>query len=90
MRIVVTGQNGQVSRALAETGAGRGIEILRLGRPTVNFAQPETVLPALLEARADIVVNAAAYTAVDKAESEPELAQAINVEGAAAVARAAR
>ena len=90
MRIAVTGQNGQVARALAEMGAARGIDIVLLGRPALDLAQPETVLPALLEARADVVVNAAAYTAVDKAESEPEAAQAINAEGAAAVARAAR
>ncbi len=90
MRVAVMGHNGQIARALAETGAGRGIDILRLGRSTMDLAQPKTVLPALLDAGADIVVNAAAYTAVDKAESEPDAAQAINVEGAAAVARAAR
>ncbi len=90
MRIAVTGQNGQVARALAETGAERGLEIVALGRPTLDLARPETVLPALLAAQAQIVINAAAYTAVDKAESEPEAAHAINAAGAGTVARAGR
>ena len=90
MRVAITGQNGQVARALAEIGAERGVEVVRLGRPALDLARPQTILPALFEARSDIVVNAAAYTAVDKAESEPELAQAINAEGAGAVATAAR
>lgn len=90
MRVAVTGHNGQIARALAALGAERGSDVVLLGRPALDLARPETVLPALFEAGADIVVNAAAYTAVDRAESEPEIAQAINVEGAAAVARAAR
>ena len=90
MRIAVTGRDGQVARALVEIGAERGTDIVLLGRPTLDLARPETVLPALIEAQAHLVVNAAAYTAVDKAESEPEAAWAINADGAGAVARAAR
>ena len=90
MRIAVTGRNGQVARALAELGVERGVDILPLGRPTLDLARPETIGAALRTAGADLVVNAAAYTAVDKAEDEPDAAHAINAEGAGAVAQAAR
>ncbi len=90
MRIAVTGKTGQVARALLELGAARGVDIVALGRPTLDLALPDTILPALAAARADIVVNAAAHTAVDKAETEPEAARAVNAIGAGAVARAAR
>jgi dTDP-4-dehydrorhamnose reductase len=66
-----------------------GHEILPLGRPVLDLAQPESVVPAILGARPDLVISAAAYTAVDKAESEPELARAINGVGAGKVAEAA-
>ena len=58
-------------------------------RPAVDLTRPETVLPAMARFAPDIVVNPAAYTAVDRAESEPELAFAINRDGAGAVAAAA-
>ena len=90
MRLAVTGLTGQVVRALSELGPKRGVEIVTLGRPRLDLAAPETIAPALAAARPDVVVNAAAYTAVDKAESEPDLAEAINAAGAGAVARAAR
>ena len=90
MRIVVTGREGQVARALAEVGAQNGITVVLVGRPALDLADPAGVLPALREARPDVVVNAAAYTAVDKAESEPDLAMAVNGAGAGAVAEAAR
>ncbi len=90
MRLAVTGLTGQVVRALSELGPKRGVEIVTLGRPGLDLAAPETIAPALAAARPDVVVNAAAYTAVDKAESEPDLAEAINAAGAGAVARAAR
>ena len=91
MRIAVTaGCNGQVARALAEIGPARSHEVLLLGRPTLDLAKPETVAPALRAARPDAVINAGAYTAVDKAETEPETAEVVNGAGAGAVAEAAR
>ncbi len=90
MRIAVTGREGQVARALAEAGPARGTTIVLVGRPALDLADPSGVLPALREARPDVVVNAAAYTAVDKAESEPDLAMAVNGRGAGAVAEAAK
>ncbi|MFK4259636.1 dTDP-4-dehydrorhamnose reductase [Agrobacterium tumefaciens] len=88
MRLAVTGKNGQVVSAL-QALAGPDLEIVTLGRPELDLARPDTVLKALREAKPDVVVSAAAYTAVDKAESEPDIAFAVNRDGAEAVARAA-
>ncbi len=88
MRLAVTGKNGQVVSAL-QALAGPGLEIVALGRPELDLARPDTVFKALRDAKPDVVVSAAAYTAVDKAESEPGIAFAVNRDGAKAVARAA-
>ena len=85
MRIAVTGRAGQVARALVEVHG----DVVTLARPEVDLLRPESVLPALRAAGADVVVNAAAYTAVDAAESDAEAAFAVNEGGARAVARAA-
>jgi len=90
MRIAVTGREGQVVRSLVERSQSRpGIEVFAIGRPEFDLLRPETVLPALRAANPDLVVSAAAYTAVDKAEDEPEVATAINSVGAGKVAEAA-
>jgi dTDP-4-dehydrorhamnose reductase len=89
MRIVVTGTKGQVVQALVETGAGGENEIIPVGLPELDLAKPSTIEPAIRAARPDLIVSAAAYTAVDKAESEPELAHAVNAAGAGAVAAVA-
>jgi dTDP-4-dehydrorhamnose reductase len=88
IRLAVTGLQGQVARALAETGPVLDLEIISLGRPHLDLAAPATVQPALEAAAPDIVVNAAAYTAVDQAEREPDLATAVNGVGAGFVAEA--
>lgn len=90
MRIFVTGADGQVARALREAGAAAPGVVIGCGaRPDVDLTRPETLLPAMRAFGPDIVVNPAAYTAVDKAEAEPELAFAVNRDGAGAVAAAA-
>ncbi len=88
MRIAVTGREGQVAQSLAER-AGTAHEVVLVGRPALDLANAATVLPALAEARPDLIVSAAAYTAVDQAEDEPDLANAVNGSGAGAVAAAA-
>lgn len=88
MRLAVTGKNGQVVSAL-QALASDELEIVALGRPELDLAQPETVLKALREVKPDVVVSAAAYTAVDRAESEQDIAFAVNRDGARAVAQAA-
>ena len=89
MKIAVTGRHGQVVSSLVERGPVAGHEVVPLGRPEIDLARPETIGDALAAVRPDIVVSAAAYTAVDKAEAEPELAYAVNARGAGAVAAAA-
>ncbi|CUX62931.1 MULTISPECIES: dTDP-4-dehydrorhamnose reductase [Agrobacterium] len=89
MRLAVTGKNGQVVSALRAL-ASNELEIVTLSRPELDLAQPETVSKALRDVKPDAVVSAAAYTAVDKAESEPDIAFAVNRDGARAVAQAAR
>ncbi|MFV0359687.1 dTDP-4-dehydrorhamnose reductase [Tropicimonas sp.] len=90
MRFLVFGKSGQVATELQRRGAARGIAIEALGRPEIDLAHPETFIERIAATDADAVINAAAYTAVDRAESEEELAWAINAEAPAAMARAAR
>jgi dTDP-4-dehydrorhamnose reductase len=89
MRLVVTGREGQVATALAAR-AGPDLEVIRLGRPELDLERPETIGPALERARPDVVVSAAAYTAVDQAESEPERARVVNGVAPGVIAQVAR
>jgi len=88
LRIAVTGWTGQVVRAMLER-VPLGVEVIALRRPDLDLAVPKTISPALRAARPDVIVNAAAYTAVDQAETEPELAMRVNGEAAGEAARAA-
>lgn len=88
MKIAVTGLTGQVVSALIER-APRPVEIIALGRPQLDLSMRHAVIGALRSSQCDAIINAAAYTAVDKAESEPELAMRINGEGAGYVAEIA-
>jgi dTDP-4-dehydrorhamnose reductase len=89
--MVVTGREGQVVRSLLEKASAAGVQIARLGRPDFELTSPEdAIFRMIVAAVPDVIVSAAAYTQVDKAEGEPELAFAINEGGARAVARAAR
>lgn len=89
MRILVTGATGQVAASLVER-APPGVDVVALGRPGLDLADPASIRDAFESETADVVVNAAAYTAVDKAEAEEALATRINGEGAGLVAQAAR
>ena len=88
LRLAVTGLRGQVVSALIER-APKNVEIIALGRPQLELAHREAVLTSLRHARCDAIINAAAYTQVDKAESQPELALEVNGQGAENVAEAA-
>jgi dTDP-4-dehydrorhamnose reductase len=85
----VTGSQGQVVRALQERGPHSNVEIVALGRPELDLLRPGEIFAALKAAQPDVVVSAAAFTAVDVAESQPAEADAINAVGAGEVARAA-
>jgi dTDP-4-dehydrorhamnose reductase len=88
MRLAVTGQNGQVAQALLAL-SGAGHEVLTLARPAFDLAQPAGLLQGLRHMAPDIIINAAAFTAVDLAEAEQAEAFAVNATGAGAVAEAA-
>lgn len=92
MRIVVTGgPDGQILLSLMERGAAARHEIVALGRPELDLAgDGDAIMRTVAATRPDAIVSAAAYTAVDKAETERDLAFAINGTGAGAVAQAAQ
>nr|HID57670.1 NAD-dependent epimerase/dehydratase family protein [Desulfobacterales bacterium] len=74
MRVPVTGANGQVGWELGRREAGYGPEILALHHPTLDITDPAAVEKAVDKSGISLVVNPPAYTAVDHAESEVELA----------------
>jgi dTDP-4-dehydrorhamnose reductase len=86
--ILVIGKDGQLARALGRIGSISGLPVVRMGRPEFDLTQLESIAPAVLAAKPAVVVNAAAYTAVERAESERELAFAINAEAVERLARA--
>jgi len=87
MKILVFGHSGQVATELRALD-GNGVEIIALSRADANLTDP-TACAAAIEAHApDAVINAAAYTAVDKAESEEALAHLINSQAPTAMAQA--
>lgn len=89
--MVVTGREGQVVRSLLETAAVANLQIEAVGRPHLDLtASEEAIFETIKAATPDVIVNAAAYTQVDRAEAEADLAFAVNEEGARSVARAAR
>ncbi len=89
-RMVVTGREGQVVLSLLERGANDGrFEVIALGRPELDLSAPETIEAALREARPDVIVSAAAYTAVDQAETDEEAATVINGVAAGKIAQVA-
>ncbi len=90
MRLLVIGATGQVAQSLASlNGSEPGLEVVVLGRPQLDVTQPDTIAAAITTNHPDCIVNAAAYTAVDKAEQEIEAAYAVNASGAGHVARCA-
>ena len=88
-RIVVTGGNGQLGwelrRALAPLG-----EVIAPGREILDLARPHLLAQALAALKPDLLVNPAAYTAVDKAEAEPDRARLVNAEAPGMLAETAR
>lgn len=88
-RIVVTGRNGQIARSLHEQAVAHGyLELVFVGRPEFDLARPETIVEAITNLRPDLVVSAAAYTEVDRAESEEALAMTINAVAPGEIAKA--
>jgi dTDP-4-dehydrorhamnose reductase len=87
MKILVIGRTGQLARELARLDWPAGCEIVQLGRSDCDLTDEEKVARAVRSAEPDLVINAAAYTAVDRAELEPEAAMRTNGKGPAILAR---
>ena len=77
LKILITGQHGQVSRELQQRLQGLG-ELVVLGRDQLDLANVEHIRQQVRAHRPGLIINAAAHTAVDQAESEPDAAFAIN------------
>ena len=88
MKALLTGGTGQLGRALLAS-APAGVEIIAPGAAALDLTRADDAASWIARERPDLVINAAAYTLVDRAESEPDAAFAINAKGAERLARAA-
>lgn len=89
LRILITGPDGQVGWECRRSLQALG-RVDALGRAQCDHGRPEAIRAAIRAASPDLIVNAAAYTAVDRAESEPDLANAVNAVAPAVLAEEAR
>ena len=89
MRILLTGKTGQIGWELARRLPTCG-ELVAPGRQELDLAHPETVRETVRRVRPELIVNAAAYTDVNRAESEPEAAMALNADAVELLAEEAR
>ena len=89
MKVLVFGQSGQVATELQRQAAARDVSIETLGRAQADLTDPSICAKCVLETDADVIINAAAYTAVDRAEEESDLAQLVNTDAPGAIAHAA-
>ena len=90
MKVLVTGSNGQVGYCLVQQLRQQNADFLAIDRDQLDITHRPAVWQTVLDYRPDVIINAAAHTAVDKAESEAEQAFAINRDGAAYLAEAAQ
>ncbi|HTL97703.1 MAG TPA: dTDP-4-dehydrorhamnose reductase [Holophagaceae bacterium] len=86
MRVLVTGGSGQLARAIRQEWNGH--ELTLMGSAELDLASPESVRAAVRSARPQVVVNAGAFTQVDRCESEADRAMAVNGEGVGHLAEA--
>src|SRR6202049_1319679 len=90
MKLLMLGAGGQVGRELCRREWPASYRLAAFDRGDVGIIREESIAAAMHRERPDIVVNAAAYTAVDRAESEPDAAWAVNCAGPALLADACR
>jgi dTDP-4-dehydrorhamnose reductase len=89
MKILLTGKTGQVGGELNNILKDMG-ELVSIGREQLDLSKTDSIEPAVLDIQPNIIINAAAYTAVDKAEEEPDLAMTINGVAPGVLAEAAK
>ena len=89
MNVFIAGQHGQLSQALQTLLAPKA-QVTVVGRAQVDFTQLDALYQRVLAARPDVIINAAAYTAVDAAESDAQTATLINEQVPQVFARAAQ
>src|SRR3984893_12781507 len=80
MKVMITGANGQVGRALLKSVPAQ-VDAVGRSREELDIGDAQSVMGAIQSHRPDLIINAGAYSAVDKAESEPELAERANTTG---------
>jgi len=90
MKVLVIGRSGQLATSLLSAAKPQGIQLLAASRPQLDITSPASVRNTLEDVRPALVINAAAYTAVDKAEEERDMAFAVNAEGPAHLASECR
>lgn len=81
MKLLVIGENGQLGWEVCRQGKNQGIDMIGLDLPDFDITEPSKVKEAVHQAGVSLVINASAYTEVDKAELEPEVAFAVNRDG---------
>jgi dTDP-4-dehydrorhamnose reductase len=87
VRILVVGKQGMLAQELGKSFSEAGFEVVCKGRSEIDVCQPQMVQNALLHDQPSVIINAAGYTAVDQAESEPDQAFAVNRDGAQCLAK---
>src|SRR5436190_1072761 len=80
MKVMITGANGQVGRALLKS-VPTHVEAIGRSHEELDIGDMQSVMGSIQSQRPDLIINAGAYTAVDKAESEPQLAERANTTG---------
>ncbi len=90
MRLIISGWHGLIARALADEAlSAPDVQAFAMGRPALDVRDPRSIERTFADVNPDLVINTAAYTAVDQAETEPELAFLLNRDGARKFAEAA-
>jgi dTDP-4-dehydrorhamnose reductase len=89
LRILILGKTGQLGWELNRTASCLG-EVISYDYPQVDFTQPRQLQALVLETKPNLIFNAVAYTAVDRAESEPDVARAVNATAVGVLAETAR
>ena len=89
MKILLTGKTGQIGKELNNIVGDLG-NLITVDKEQLDLSKPNSIEPVILDIKPDIIINPAAYTAVDKAEEEPDLAMTVNAIAPGILAKAAR